>query len=79
MGYVSHERFLLIRSASPGAFVKNRQDDTQVGDIDYARRYGIHEVRILLTVDRKKPIFNTIFVRKFSDGKSKRYSTTSRW
>lgn len=51
MGYFGHERFLLAGSVSPGAFVKNRQDRTQVGDINYARRYRVDEVRIsLLTV-----------------------------
>lgn len=46
MGNVSHERFLFLGSVSPGAFVEDRQDGTQVGHIDYTWCINIDEVRI---------------------------------
>lgn len=47
MGDISYERLLFIRSFSPGTFVENRSDCSQIGHIDYARRDAIDEVRII--------------------------------
>lgn len=54
MGNVSHKRFLLIRSVSPGAFVKNRQHSTQVGHINYAGCNNINEVQFTIAHDNYK-------------------------